>query len=141
MLETILNRLAGDKGVKIERTSTGALLLRATGDTAFAPGSSSLSPRFGDFLRQLANGLQTYSTLSVKVTGHTDSTGDAQLNDRLSAARAAAAVNALVREGVASNRLLSEGKGQSEPIASNDSAEGRATNRRVDMLIIDLPRP
>ena len=111
MLETILNRLAGDKGVTIERTSTGALLLRATGDTAFASGSANLSPRFGDFLRQVANGLQTYPSLSLKVTGHTDSTGDAQLNDRLSEARAAAAVNALVREGVAFDPAAVRGQG------------------------------
>lgn len=140
MLETILTRLAGDKGVRSERTATGALLLRATGDTAFDTGSSNLSPRFTDFLRQLANGLQSYPTLSMKVTGHTDSTGDAQLNQRLSEARAAATTNFLVREGVPANRMLGEGKGQSEPIASNDTAAGRASNRRVDMMIIEVSR-
>lgn len=140
MLETILTRLAGDKGVTIARGPTGALQLRATGDTAFGTGSASLNPRFTDFLRQLASGLQTYPTLSMKVTGHTDGTGDAQLNQRLSEARAAATIQFLVREGVAAQRLLAEGKGQSEPIASNDSPQGRASNRRVDMLIIELPK-
>ncbi|WP_418321010.1 OmpA family protein [Piscinibacter sakaiensis] len=140
MLETILKRLASDKGVSITRTSTGALLLRATGDTSFNTGSAALSPSFMDFLRQLANGLQTYSNLSMKVTGHTDNTGDAQLNDKLSEARAAATINFLVKEGVPASRMLSEGKGQSDPIASNDTAEGRASNRRVDMLIIELPK-
>ena len=136
-LETILNRVSGDSGVKIERTSTGALQLRATGDTAFTSGSSALSPRFVDFLQQLANGLQTYTSLSAKVSGHTDSVGDSTLNDRLSAARAQATVQRLTGLGVPSARLLAEGKGQREPIASNDSAEGRAANRRVDILIID----
>ena len=88
----------------------------------------------------LANGLQTYSSLSTKVSGHTDSTGDAQLNDKLSEARANATINRLVSLGVPATRLLAEGKGQREPIASNDSAEGRAANRRVDLLIIDLPQ-
>lgn len=140
LLETILKRVAGDKDVSINRTPTGALLLRATGDTAFGTGSSSLSPAFTDFLRQLANGLQTYGNLSMKVTGHTDNTGDAQLNDKLSEARAASTINFLVSQGVPAARLLGEGKGQSDPIASNDTAEGRASNRRVDMLIIELPK-
>lgn len=139
-LETILNRVSGDSGVKIERTSTGAMLLRATGDTAFASGSSALSPRFVDFLQQLANGLQTYTSLSAKVSGHTDSVGDATLNDRLSAARAQATVQRLTSLGVPANRLLAEGKGQGEPIAGNDTAEGRAANRRVDILVIDTGR-
>ncbi|MEO8279676.1 MAG: OmpA family protein [Ideonella sp.] len=139
-LETILKRVAGDKDVQITRTSTGALLMRATGDTAFRTGSSSLTPAFSDFLKQLANGLQTYGHLSMKVTGHTDNTGDAQLNEKLSEARAASTINFLVSQGVGANRMLAEGKGQADPIASNDTAEGRASNRRVDMLIIELPR-
>jgi outer membrane protein OmpA-like peptidoglycan-associated protein len=139
-LETILQRLVGDSGVQISKTPTGALALRATGDTAFDTGSAAISPRFGQFLQTLANGLQTYPSLSTKVSGHTDSTGDAQLNDKLSEARAAATVNRLVSLGVPAARLLAEGKGQREPIASNDTTEGRAANRRVDLLIIDLPQ-
>ena len=114
------------------------MLLRATGDTAFASGSSSLRPDFTDFLKQLANGLQTYNNLSMRVTGHTDNTGAAQLNDKLSEARAVSTINFLVSQGVPAGRLLAEGRGQNEPIASNDTAEGRAANRRVDMLIIEL---
>ncbi len=138
MLETILTRVADSKDVQISKSSTGALLLRATGDTAFASGSSALRPDFTDFLKQLANGLQTYSNLSMRVTGHTDNTGAAQLNDKLSEARAVSTINFLVSQGVPAGRLLAEGRGQTEPIASNDSAEGRASNRRVDMLIIEL---
>lgn len=139
-LETILRRVSDDSDVQISRTSTGALLIRATGDTAFNTGSSSLSPRFSQFLQQLANGLSTFGNLSAKVSGHTDSSGDAQLNDRLSAARAQATINRLVALGVPAGRLLGEGKGQREPVAGNDTAEGRAANRRVDVLIID-PAP
>ncbi len=141
VLETILKRVGNDKDVEITRTATGALLLRATGDTAFATGSSALTPSFSEFLKQLANGLQTYGNLSMKVTGHTDNTGDSQLNDKLSEARASAAINYLVAQGVPASRMLGEGKGQADPIASNDSAAGRASNRRVDMLIIELAKP
>ena len=138
--ETILIRMSGDSGVRISKTSTGALLVRATGDTSFDSGKAVLSQRFNDFLQTLANGLMTYTTLSAKVSGHTDSTGDSALNDKLSEARAAATVSRLVSLGVPANRLLAEGKGQNQPIASNDTAEGRASNRRVDILIIDLPQ-
>lgn len=138
LLETILTRVGGDSGVQISRTSTGALLLRATGDAAFGTASAVLSPRFRNFLQQLANGLVTYPTLATKVSGHTDSVGDAQLNDKLSAARANATIAHLVSLGVPASRLVGEGKGSREPIASNDTAEGRADNRRVDLLIIEL---
>lgn len=136
-LETILKRVSDDSGIKISRTSTGALLVLATGDTSFNTGSATLSPRFNQFLQQLANALSTYGDLTAKVTGHTDSSGDAQLNDRLSSARAQATINRLVGLGISANRLLGEGKGQREPIASNDTAEGRAANRRVELLIIE----
>ena len=138
-LESVLNRVAGDSGVSISRTPTGALLIRATGDAAFGTASAVPSPRFNDFLQQLANGLGTYTHLSAKVTGHTDSVGNAALNDRLSTNRANATINRLIALGVPSARLVGEGKGQREPIASNDTAEGRAANRRVDVLVIELP--
>ena len=138
LLETILTRVGGDSGVQISRTPTGALLLRATGDAAFGTASAVLSPRFRNFLQQLANGLVTYPTLATKVSGHTDSVGDAQLNDKLSAARANATITHLVSLGVPASRLVGEGKGSREPIAGNDTAEGRASNRRVDLLIIEL---
>lgn len=136
-LETILKRVSDDSGVQISRTSTGALLIRATGDNAFNTGSSALSARFSHFLQQLANGLSTYDSLTAKVSGHTDSSGDAQLNERLSEARAQATINRLVSLGVPATRLLGEGKGSREPIAGNDTAEGRAANRRVELLVID----
>lgn len=136
-LETILKRVSDDSGIQISRTSTGALLIRATGDTAFNTGSAALSPRFNHFLQQLANGLTTYGSLTAKVVGHTDSSGDAQLNDRLSESRAQATISRLVALGISANRLLGEGKGQREPIAGNDTAEGRAANRRVDLLVIE----
>lgn len=137
LVETILTRVGGDSDVQISRTPTGALLLRATGDASFATASSTLSPQFRGFLQQLANALLTYPALATKVVGHTDSTGDDALNVRLSEARAQATINHLVSLGVPQSRLLSEGKGSSEPIASNDTPEGRASNRRVDLLIIE----
>jgi outer membrane protein OmpA-like peptidoglycan-associated protein len=138
-LESVLTRVAGDSGVNISRTPSGALLIRATGDTAFGTASAVPSARFNAFLQQLANGLGTHTHLSAKVTGHTDSVGNAALNDRLSTNRANATINRLIALGVASARLVGEGRGQREPIAGNDTAEGRAANRRVEILVIELP--
>lgn len=140
LVEIILNRIGGDSGVQISRKPTGALLLRATGDTSFASASSTLSPRFRSVLEQLAKALVTYPDLATQVSGHTDSEGDAALNDRLSEARAQATISHLVSLGVPATRLIGEGRGQREPVASNDTAEGRAANRRVELLIIETGR-
>ncbi|MFG5409948.1 OmpA family protein, partial [Piscinibacter sakaiensis] len=107
--------MAGDSDVQISRTPTGALLLRATGDNAFDTGKSEPNANFRNFLQTLAQALATQPLLSARVTGHTDSTGDATLNDRLSEARAKATVAALVGLGVAQDRLLAEGRGSREP--------------------------
>ena len=72
----------------------------------------------------------------VTVFGHTDSTGTLAVNERISLERAQAVRNYLETKGIASNRFLKvEGKAYTEPVASNDTAEGRAANRRVEVYI------
>lgn len=137
LLETELGAAARESEMQISHTPDGELLLRATGDTAFASGSAALSQRFNQFLQRLAHALQSHPHLTARVTGHTDNVGNARTNDRLSHLRASATVSRLIALGVAPPRLLAEGKGQREPIASNETAAGRAANRRVDLLIKD----
>ena len=71
----------------------------------------------------------------VVVEGHTDSQGQDDANQRLSQSRAQAVVTFLSSQGVASGRLSAVGRGESEPVASNANAEGRANNRRVELVI------
>jgi len=74
----------------------------------------------------------------VKIVGHTDNRGIVEKNQELSYRRAMAVVNALVSRGVSSSRLRAEGKGESMPIASNETVDGRAMNRRIEAELFYL---
>lgn len=136
--ESDIGAAAAEAGVKLIKTADGdQLLLRAGGDAAFAPSGTSLTPRYAAFLKELAKHLAQHQSLNVKVTGHTDATGNDKRNDKLSEARAQAAGRALIQAGLADFRVYATGKGKREPIAGNETAAGRASNRRVDMVVTD----
>jgi outer membrane protein OmpA-like peptidoglycan-associated protein len=86
-------------------------------------------------LDQLAQFLNTYPELSARIEGHTDSMGQETTNLVLSQARAENVLAALVERGVAAEQLSSEGMGEANPIATNDTKYGRYKNRRVDIYI------
>jgi outer membrane protein OmpA-like peptidoglycan-associated protein len=73
--------------------------------------------------------------LKIEISGHTDNTGSATLNDKLSQERADAVVNYLKLKGIKADRMTAMGYGSSKPIASNNSAEGRQENRRTEFEI------
>jgi outer membrane protein OmpA-like peptidoglycan-associated protein len=104
----------------------------------FETDSARLSPAGEDQTATLAKVLQQNPGLKVAVVGHTDSTGRFQYNLDLSKKRAQSIVNALVRNhGIDQNRLAPVGVGPLSPLASNDTPEGRAQNRRVDVVLIN----
>ena len=80
--------------------------------------------------------LKAFPQAAIRVEGHTDSTGDATANKQLSGDRAAAVQKALNGLGVSDAQISSAGYGQEKPIASNDSEDGRAKNRRVDVVVL-----
>jgi OOP family OmpA-OmpF porin len=104
----------------------------------FEVGDSTLRPESQIELERLVWLLSEKPTLQIEVVGHTDSTGSAALNERLSWGRARAVVSYLVGRGIASERLRVRGAGAAEPIASNATPEGRAQNRRVEIRLITL---
>jgi outer membrane protein OmpA-like peptidoglycan-associated protein len=86
-------------------------------------------------LRVLAQNLNRYPNSTIQVVGHTDNTGSAAYNQDLSERRARAVASILAVNGVSQGRLTAVGRGEGEPIASNLTAQGRAQNRRVDIII------
>jgi OmpA-OmpF porin, OOP family len=88
-----------------------------------------------NYLEKANKYLQSHTDKKLMVTGHTDNVGDAAKNMELSANRAAFVKEALTKEGIAGTRIESTGKGPAEPIADNNTAEGKAKNRRVSIQI------
>jgi outer membrane protein OmpA-like peptidoglycan-associated protein len=99
----------------------------------FETGKADLTPESQAILDGVAESLVANEEVKVQVGGHTDNTGSAALNKRLSAARANSVREYLISKGVAANRLTAAGFGPSKPIASNKTAAGRAQNRRVEL--------
>jgi outer membrane protein OmpA-like peptidoglycan-associated protein len=104
-------------------------------DILFAVDSASLRPDLRSDLRAVARNLLEYPDSTIIVTGHTDNTGSAAYNQSLSERRANAVASELIGNGVPAFRIRAIGRGFSQPIASNDTAAGRAQNRRVEITI------
>jgi outer membrane protein OmpA-like peptidoglycan-associated protein len=100
----------------------------------FDLGKSTIKPESMGEINRIAKLMTDNPTLKFSVEGHTDNTGSAATNQKLSDERSAAVVAKLVEMGVAKDRLQSAGKGQSSPIADNSTDEGRAKNRRVEFV-------
>jgi OmpA-OmpF porin, OOP family len=102
-------------------------------DTHFDFDESVIKPAAFEYLDHIAEIMQAYPDMHVNVQGHTDSIGSKSYNDALSIRRAQAVKTYLMNKGVQESRLSVEGFGFSRPVASNDTAEGRALNRRVEL--------
>ena len=90
-------------------------------------------------LDEAVNTLKEYGTIAIAVDGHTDSVGTDQYNQKLSERRARAVAGYLADHGIARSRMTVEGFGESKPVASNDTADGRAQNRRVELRVTSEP--
>ncbi|MEM8823915.1 MAG: OmpA family protein [Pseudomonadota bacterium] len=129
-----LRRQIGDDRVTIVNTGR-ELIVTLPQDITFATESAVVRPDLQDDIRALGNNLLNYPNTSVQVIGHTDNTGTAEFNQRLSEQRAASVANILFQQGVPGNRIITIGRGESQPIATNNSPDGRQANRRVEVII------
>lgn len=111
------------------------LILRMPSEVTFATNQSSIDARFLPVLDDVAAVLNQYDRSTVDIVGHTDSSGGDHINQPLSENRALSVANYLINRGVLRERLFVAGNSSRNPIASNETAEGKAQNRRVEIVI------
>ena len=118
-------------------TNTGdRLIVTLPEEILFAVDSDAVQSGVRSELGVLANSMQSYPNSTIQVIGHTDSDGDAAYNQALSERRASSVASVLISNGVPSNRVQAFGQGENQPIASNLTPEGKAQNRRVNIVIL-----
>ncbi|WP_434289128.1 OmpA family protein [Celeribacter sp. SCSIO 80788] len=132
-----LQQSMGNGDVKIVNTGS-QLIVTMPQDILFATDSAVVVPSLQDDLRALAYNLQDYPNTTIQIVGHTDNTGSATYNQELSTRRASAVATILRANGVASGRIQAFGRGEDAPIATNLTPEGRAQNRRVEIVITPM---
>lgn len=124
-------------GVSVTRSGNN-IILNMPGDITFATNQYQIASNFYPVLNSVAKVLIHYSKTAVDVAGYTDSTGTQAYNQQLSVKRAQSVASYLVAQGVQSARFQVVGYGESYPIASNATAQGRSMNRRVTITLIPL---
>ncbi len=131
--------LRGQLGSNVSIRNTGdRLIVTMPQDILFATDSASLRPDLRSDLRVVAQSINKYQDTVVQVIGHTDNTGSAEYNQQLSARRAQTVANTLTDYGVRSSRIDAFGRGESQPRATNQTSQGRALNRRVEIVIVPV---
>ena len=121
-------------GVSVTR-SGDTIILNMPGNVTFATNSSDISADFYPVLDSVGIVLNEYEKTYVDVIGHTDSRGSEQYNQRLSEQRAASVARYLESRKILPQRMVTTGKGELDAIASNDTPDGRALNRRVEIKL------
>jgi len=126
-------------GVSVTRVGD-QIILNMPSNITFPTDSSTVLPEFNQTLVSVALVLKEFNQTIVDVYGHTDSQGDDAYNLALSQRRAVAVATVLANQGIDQRRFFIQGKGESSPIASNATEQGRAQNRRVEISIAPIQR-
>ena len=132
-----MERATVGTGVAVSQTADNRLKLDIPSDVSFDTGRSAIKPNFGPILNQFATSLNDNPATTVTIIGHTDSTGSDAINNPLSIDRAESARDYLVSRGVARTRIATDGRGSREPIADNNTQQGRDKNRRVEIYVAE----
>jgi outer membrane protein OmpA-like peptidoglycan-associated protein len=135
--DALQERLSGAlSGIATTRTTARGIVVSLPG-ILFDTGRSTLKPSAQVGLAKMAGVLSVFPDMNLRVEGYTDSTGTAQVNERLSRSRAASVAKFLEKEGIANSRVVTEGYGAQFPVASNSTPKGRSENRRVEVILAE----
>jgi outer membrane protein OmpA-like peptidoglycan-associated protein len=123
-------------GVDVQRTADNELNVTVKNEVLFDTNSAAIRSASRSTLQEMADVFQKYPQTTLRVEGHTDSTGTAAYNQRLSERRANSVGSYIENMGVSSSRVDAVGFGESQPRASNDTVSGRQLNRRVEIHVV-----
>ncbi|MDC8760049.1 OmpA family protein [Janthinobacterium fluminis] len=125
-------------GVQVSQTADNRLKMEIPSDISFDTNRADIKSNFRPILDRFAGTLQENPAATVSIVGHTDSTGNNAINQPLSLERAAHTRDYLAQRGVSPTRVVVEGRGAQEPVASNEDNAGRARNRRVEIYVAEM---
>lgn len=131
----VVNDAVNTAGLDIMKMADGSMRANVSGDAGFNTGSAVVRDSYISSLEKLSRTINAYPNSRVVIIGHTDNVGSEMANQNLSLARATAVRNYLESTGTSASQMQVYGRGATQPIASNESAEGRAKNRRVEVFI------
>ena len=135
--EAVLRERLQSSGVQVAREGDNIRLIMP-GNITFDSGQSEIRNSFYETLNSVAIILVEFDKTAIRIAGHTDSTGDAQMNQRLSEDRANSVRQYLVTQNIPAGRIQTNGYGFRYPVATNATAEGRQANRRVELELVPL---
>jgi outer membrane protein OmpA-like peptidoglycan-associated protein len=134
-LEKSLAKEVKSGAARVEKMPSNVVKITMTNQTAFEVDSAQVKSGFNSTMDKVADVVIRYGKTTLTVVGHTDSSGSAEHNQKLSQERALAVAHYLESKNVNALRLATAGKGASEPVASNSSESGRQANRRVEIFV------
>lgn len=134
-LEKSLSKEIQSGAAKVQKMGNDVVKITMTNQTAFDTGSAQIKPGFYTTMDKLADVVIRYGKTTLTIVGHTDNVGSVGYNQKLSENRALSVASYLESKDVNPVRLATLGKGESEPVASNNSESGRQANRRVEIFV------
>ncbi len=134
-IEEQLSKELANHDVELKKLPDNSIEVDLKSEASFPSGSADVKPSFSQALAKLGSVVKQYDSTMVHVFGHTDDQGSQTFNQQLSDRRAGAVAQALTAAGVDASRVRMEGRGESQPEASNATVQGRNKNRRVEIYL------
>jgi outer membrane protein OmpA-like peptidoglycan-associated protein len=123
------------EGVEVTRPAEDEIAVSVKNDILFDFNSSALRPEARRTINEMAEVFERYADTTITVEGHADAIGSEDYNQNLSEKRAGSVANYIISQGVGSSRVIARGYGETQPVATNETPEGRQLNRRVEIQI------